>query len=431
MSLKSNPYVQPVDEVIIAQGPPRRHRAFPTGVRLPNGDVLVGYRDGSDHHMTHDGAFYITRSTDNGKHWTPPKVLAAYPGWDVCAVMGQYPDGVMSDDEPFLWARLMMYRWLPNPKDDQDYRTYQTFWTTSTDFGHNWDEPFPLYVGLTSTVKTDRGDMTLGGLNPHSYSSTLTRLADGTVMGLFVGNKEIMKYKRTAERRASGQTGAALTEMPLAGFSKDNLRTWEYVVVADPDEHGIGFSESDHVILDSRRIVAIYGNNQNSRWFFRTYSDDKGKTWAPMKQLDFRGDSPTMIALSNGSLLAAIRHIPEQGPVGIGLVASPDAGQTWHNLGNFRDQATWDMGYPDLVKLADGRILCVYYTAAEARMIPSDLEARLHTCEPMRTILGSMRPRAYEELNGEIRGIFLQDLTAGPDTAAGRTPGSDTAKVEL
>lgn len=48
MSLASNPYVQPVDEVIIAQGPPRRHRAFPTGVRLPNGDILVGYRDGSD-----------------------------------------------------------------------------------------------------------------------------------------------------------------------------------------------------------------------------------------------------------------------------------------------------------------------------------------------------------------------------------------------
>ena len=133
------------------------NRAFPTGVRLPNGDVLVGYRDGSDHHMTHDGAFYITRSSDNGKHWTPPKVLAAYPGWDVCAVMGQYPDGVMPDDEPFLWARLMMYRWLPHPDEDQDYRTYQTFWTTSADFGHNWDEPFPLYVGLTATVKTDRG----------------------------------------------------------------------------------------------------------------------------------------------------------------------------------------------------------------------------------------------------------------------------------
>jgi len=219
--------------------------------------------------------------------------------------------------------------------------------------------------------------------------------------------------------------------MPLAGFSRDNLRTWEYVVVADPDEYGIGFSESDHVVLDSGRIVAIYGNNQNSRWLWRTFSDDNGRTWAPMKQLDFRGDSPSMIALSDGSLLAAIRHIPEQGPVGIGLVASSDGGETWANLGNFRDQASWDMGYPDLIKLADGRILCIYYTAAEARMIPPDLEAHLHKAEPMATILGSMRPRAYEELSGEIRGVFLQDLTSAPNASPARTSESSAAKVEL
>ena len=43
MSINPNPYVQAVDEVVIAQGPPRRHRALPTGVGLPNGDLLVGY----------------------------------------------------------------------------------------------------------------------------------------------------------------------------------------------------------------------------------------------------------------------------------------------------------------------------------------------------------------------------------------------------
>lgn len=80
---------------------------------------------------------HITRSSDNGLHWTPPKVLAAYPGWDVCGTMGQYADGVMPDDEPFLWARLQLYRWVPNPPDDQDYRDYKTFWTVSYDNEHN------------------------------------------------------------------------------------------------------------------------------------------------------------------------------------------------------------------------------------------------------------------------------------------------------
>jgi len=433
MPLDSNSLVEITDETIIAAGPPRRHRAFPTGVRLPDGDILVGFRMGSDHHMTHDGAFYITRSSDGGRHWTPPKVLAAYPGWDVCAVMGQYVDGVMPDDEPFLWARLMMYRWIAGPADDEDYRTYQTLWTTSTDNGHNWETTFPLYLGLSATVKTDRGEMALGGLNPHSYSSTLMRLSDGTVMGMFVGNKEIMKYRKSAERRARGETGAALTEMPLAGFSRDNLRTWEYVVVADPDEYGIGFSEADIVQLDTGRIVAIYGNNQNSPSFFRTWSDDEGRTWAPMKELSFRGDSPSMVQLADGSLLAAIRNIPEGGGVGIGLVASSDGGETWQTLGNISDQANWDMAYPDLIKLADRNFLCVFYTSAEAKMISAGQVAALRKIEPMRTMFGDggMRPSAYEELNGEIRGMFIRDLTVGAAASDHTSSSPDESKVEL
>ena len=78
MPLKNNPFVEITDETIIAAGPPRRHRAFPTGVRLPDGDILVGFRVGSDHHMTHDGAFYITRSSDGGRRWTPPRNPACW-----------------------------------------------------------------------------------------------------------------------------------------------------------------------------------------------------------------------------------------------------------------------------------------------------------------------------------------------------------------
>ena len=432
MTLPSNRFVETTEEVIIAAGPPRRHRGFPTGVRLPDGDVLVGFRVGSDHHMTHDGAFYLTRSSDNGQHWTPPKVLSAYPGWDVCAAMGQYEDGVMPEDEPFLWARLMMYRWIPDAPDDMDFRTFQTYWTTSADYGHNWSAPFPLYVEPPApTVRTDRGEMVLGSLNPHSYSATLMRLSDGTIMGMFTGNKELMKYRKQAELRRQGKASHALTEMPLAGFSKDNLRTWEYVVVADPDEYGVGFSESDIVRLDSGRIVAIYGNNQNSRSFWRTYSDDEGRTWAPMKELTFIGDSPSMVKLADGTLVAAIRALDE-GAVGIGLVASTDGGETWEQLGNLSEQGGWDMAYPDLIKLADGNFLCVYYTSADAKMIRADLAEKLARIEPMATQIGiGLRPSAYEELDGEIRGMFLTDLTAGKAGASNTSVAHQKSKVEL
>ena len=66
-SLKSNPYVRIVDNRVICDGPGRRHRAFPTGVRLPNNDILVGFRVARDHWMTADDAFYTSRSSDSGK----------------------------------------------------------------------------------------------------------------------------------------------------------------------------------------------------------------------------------------------------------------------------------------------------------------------------------------------------------------------------
>ena len=409
--MQENDFIALAQETVIAAGPPRRHRAFPTGVRLPNGDLLVGFRDGSDHHMTHDGAFYITRSTDNGEHWSPPKVLCAYPGWDVCASMGQYTDGVMSKNEPFLWARLQMYRWQFDALPEEDYRTYRTLWTVSHDGGHNWDDPFPLEDGPLSTISTDRGEMTVSALSPHSYSSTLMRLPDGTIMGMFVGNEELMKYRKYSENRSKDGQPVTITEMPMAGFSKDNMRSWDFVIVADPDEYGMGFSEADITQLDSGRIVAIYGNNQGSRSFFRTYSDDLGRTWAKMKQIDLEGDSPSMIQLADGTLLAAFRNCRE--PIGIGAGVSTDGGDSWQLLGNVLDQGGWDMGYPDLIRMADGRILCIFYTAAEKVRIDPELEQQLLDA-PAHRVLGFPRQSAYEEMDGQIRGMFLHDLKASP-----------------
>jgi len=434
LSLKENRYVAAVDEVIIASGPPRRHRGFPTGVRLPDGDILVGYRDGSDHHMTSDGAFYTTRSNDNGRHWTPPKVMAAYPGWNVIGHIGQYPDGVMPRDEPFLWTLLKLDHWDPDPPAGADYRAYTNYWVTSRDFGRTWDVPVPLWQGKGhAIVKTDRGDVQLLRPVPHSTTSTLLRLDDGAIMGMWNGNNVLTKYKDHVQARIAGEPPKP-NEVALAGFSNDEMRTWEFVVVAAPDDHDVGFSEADVVKLASGRLVVIYGNNQGSPFFWRTWSDDNGRTWAPLEQLAFRGDSPSMITLADGTLVAAIRYLPEEGPIGIGIVASPDGGETWDVLGNARDQDGWDMGYPDLVKTGDGRILCIFYTDAESKMIPPDLEAQLYAKEPMRTILGdgtTMRQFAYEELNGEIRGIFLEDLT-GRRSESGKQPrASDSAKFQL
>jgi len=432
-SVRENSYVRIVDNVTVCDGPGRRHRAFPTGVRLPDGDVLVGFRVARDHWMMADDAFCVSRSSDGGRTWGLSVPLVALPGW---GVIGQYPDGVLPDDEPYLRARVQLYRWRADMPANEAWRENPFYWTISRDYGRSW-EPMFLMHDTIAEVQTDRGLKKFWGLGPHSNESTIHRLPDGRLMGLFVGRENLMVYNPDTTYEGG-------SDVPMAGFCDDDLKTWTFRTIADPKEYGIGFSESDSVRLPGGRFVAIYGNNAGTRYFFETHSDDQGRTWSEMRQLNFCGDSPSMIRLSSGALLAAIRHRPPEGGKGIGLVASPDDGETWEVLGNVHDQTNWDMGYPDLIKLADGRVLCVYYTGNETRPIPKHVEEELNQVEPLRTMRESRggdwpRPAAFEEIQSEIRCAILEQAHHRPQVeAAGESentrlsrPDVSSAKVDL
>ena len=75
-----------VGKTVVARGPktsPGRNRAFPALERLQNGDLLVAYREGTDHWQTPDGTVRLVRSKDAGKTWREPTtVVEQYPDWD-------------------------------------------------------------------------------------------------------------------------------------------------------------------------------------------------------------------------------------------------------------------------------------------------------------------------------------------------------------
>src|SRR6266851_4495348 len=144
-SLKDNPYVRIVGAAIICDGPGRRHRAFPTGVRLPNGDLMVGFRVARDHWMTADDAFYVTRSSDHGRTWRVPTALVSLPGWGVNGVIGQYPDGVLPPDEPYVRARVQLYRWVTHRPANSTWRENPFYWTISRDYGASWEPMWKLW----------------------------------------------------------------------------------------------------------------------------------------------------------------------------------------------------------------------------------------------------------------------------------------------
>jgi hypothetical protein len=81
--LNENAPIRLLDEVMVDGGKDSWHRAWPTAEIAANGDLIVVYKMGLDHHITDDGILYMARSTDGGITWPFKRAIAAEPGWDV------------------------------------------------------------------------------------------------------------------------------------------------------------------------------------------------------------------------------------------------------------------------------------------------------------------------------------------------------------
>ena len=121
--------MQVVMRVTVTRGP-KRHRGFPGLVQLRSGELLLPYREGSDHFKTNDAVVKATRSTDGGATWSEPVTILREAGWGFAAQHGptQLADGsvlapAMSIRKSQVWPR-------------GEYRVYAL---RSHDEGRSWD----------------------------------------------------------------------------------------------------------------------------------------------------------------------------------------------------------------------------------------------------------------------------------------------------
>lgn len=155
-----------IDEVrrfTIASGEPR-HRAFPGAVRLSSGEILVFYREGSDHWRTVDGVVKMVRSQDEGKSWTAPEIVFAEPGWGCGAHHGPTQ---LSDGRVVVPLTMVgSYDDLPSGVDMRG----KVYLINSEDGSNSWSEPLLLGrwkagPGRTSTAAF-RSCRTAASLSP-------------------------------------------------------------------------------------------------------------------------------------------------------------------------------------------------------------------------------------------------------------------------
>lgn len=314
-------------------------------ISLRSGDLLLTTREGSEH-ISRDGDVILVRSKDGGKTWGEKQVIASIPDVDEREGCGiQLRDGTVlififynalyRDNGEYEW------NWSKDVQFGKGKRWLGTYVIASKDDGKTWSKP--QHIDTKGMPFTDI----------EGPADAPVQMPDGSIL------LPVMAYNV----RGDIQNQAAVLLR-----SADNGATWGYLstVAQDPGGKLANFAEPGIVRTRTGRIVAALRNHGPEQAIWVTWSDDDGKTWTPAKQSPMIGHPADLIQLADGRLLCTYGSRPDRhaNPGGIRASFSKDNGATWkanEEVVIRQDFLNIDIGYPESMQMADGRILTVYY----------------------------------------------------------------------
>ena len=89
-------------------------------------------------------------------------------------------------------------------------------------------------------------------------------------------------------------------------------------------------------------------------------SDDGARTWHFLSRVNDWGAPGDIVELEDGRIVCVYGY--RLAPPGIRARVSDDGGRSWGRELILRDDGgSWDLGYPRVVEVTAGRLLCVYY----------------------------------------------------------------------
>ncbi len=315
-------------------------------IALKNGELLVTAREASEH-ISRDGDVILLRSRDQGKTWGDKQVISAVPDLDEregCGIqlkdgtilVAVYYNGLYRDNSDYEWEDAKR-----RAKFGVDKQHLGTFIVRSTDNGRTWSKPNHISTkGMPFTDIEGPADAPI-------------EMPDGSIL------LPVMGYN---------VRGDSANEAAVMLKSVDKGVTWTYLSTMADDPGGkLGhFQEPGIVRTKTGRIVAAIRNQGEDNAIWTTWSDDDGKTWAPVRKSGMIGHPADLLQLADGRLLCTYgqRSARHADPGGIRATFSLDNGETWQTESEVRirqDFLNWDIGYPESMQLGDGRILTVYY----------------------------------------------------------------------
>ena len=309
-----------------------RSRSLTGIVLLPGGDLLIGYREGTDHLRTDDGVVMTVRSTDDGRSWQSPNKVVEIPGWD-CA--GGRSMTITPDGNLLMYVFLARRSTVANPEA-------HVFPMRSVDRGCSWGpmgEELTLFDGWTEP----------------NTSGSMIQLSDGQWMIPVYGSATSMGVINPSSAAKDGSKSYS-----TVAFSQDGGKTWPNTCIV-AQHPAINFHELAVTQVEEGHLLAVVRTQDPPYTSYQSDSDDEGRTWSTPKPLPFCGQTPSLIQLPSGTILCAYRD-RDPDKLGVSLSVTYDQGISWEFGGQLYAGADWNCGYPGLVLLPDGDVFCVYYS---------------------------------------------------------------------
>lgn len=331
-----------ISETTVISRQPDLYHGWPTVARRRDGQLLVVCSGGREAHVCPFGRVELVYSGDDGRTWTPARVLMDTPIDDRDAGVLETDQGTLLVTtftslayEPILaraeksgtWPADRLKRWQEAHRRlsaEQRKAQLGEWMLRSTDGGKTWSKPYRCQVN-----------------SPHGP----VQLADGRQ--LYAG-KELWH----------GDHRIGVCQ------SADDGRTWTWLATIPTrggDDHNSYHELHAVETADGRLIVQIRNHNKtNSGETLQCESADGGRTWSVPHWIGVWGLPSHLLRLADDRLLMTYGH--RRGPLGNQARVSQDGGRTWSEpIILSGDGPTGDLGYPSTVQLADGSLLSVWY----------------------------------------------------------------------
>ncbi|CAG5002374.1 hypothetical protein DYBT9275_02878 [Dyadobacter sp. CECT 9275] len=302
------------------------YQAFPDACRLKNGDIVAVFYAG-DEHVTKQSEKYpkagricLVRSKDEGRTWSKPVTIYDDTDDNRDPHIAQLSNGALVVS--FFSLRYATF----GAKEYKTLGSPQLIWSKNN--GKTWDKEATL-------LKT--GDI------DWLSSAQVREMPDGTVI--------LPIYHQEGKGGLKAWGGVMR--------SADKGKTWGPVIPIGEKANLPLAAETDVILLKDGTLYAALRAQQEVHMHYST-SKDMGKTWSDVKDIGFRGHSPSFTRLKSGEILLttrAFREAPSKKGY-TGLRISRDEAKTWE--GPYLVDETLG-AYPSTVELKDGSVLVVYY----------------------------------------------------------------------